>query len=159
MDNTCQALWEENFLGGKPEYATTNCVKRTLRAEFLLAENIRTLLYRRGIDHGALAAWCGHKPPWISKILKSSRGVQMKDLGKIADFFGLTVAQMFQHGISELAERRQAERRTCTERRSGRDRRQPPEGRLHPDVQGRFPPRGRHNHDENHGRHSLLKVK
>jgi hypothetical protein len=134
-------------------------MKRTLRAEDLLAENIRTLLSRRGIDHGALAAWCGHKPPWISKILKSSRGVQMKDLGKIADFFGLTVAQMFQHGISELAERRQGEQRSWDDRRTGRDRRQSPEGRLHPDVQARFPAKGHRNHDHNHGRHPLTKVK
>lgn len=114
---------------------------RKLKPQLLLAENIRTLLFRRNLDAGALAVWCGHKPPWISKIINGGRGVQVKDLGKIADFFGLTVAQLFQHGISELAERRVTERRAGADRRTGQDRRQPIEGRLHPDVQPRFPPR------------------
>lgn len=114
---------------------------RKLKPQLLLAENIRTLLYRRHLDAGALAVWCGHKGPWISKIINGGRGVQIRDLGKIADFLGLTVADLFRHGISELAERRQSERRAGADRRTGQDRRIPIEGRLHPDVQPRFPPR------------------
>src|SRR5688572_12520887 len=105
---------------------------RKLKPELLLAENIRTLLYRRHLSASALAVWCGHGNSWISKIISGGRGAQLKDLGRIADFFGLTVAQLFQHGISEIAERRKCERRTGTERRAGIDRRQPMEGRLHP---------------------------
>lgn len=108
---------------------------RQLRADALLAENIRTLLNARGIEAQALAMWCGHKAAWISKIVNSDRGVKVKDLGKIADFFGITVAQLFQHGISPLTERRKQERRCEHERRSGRDRRQPRDlNRVHPDV-------------------------
>lgn len=110
---------------------------RQLRADHLLAENIRTLLARRGVDAGALAVWCGHRPAWISKVLSGERGVQLKDLGKIADFFGLTVAEMFQHGISPLTERRREVRRSQQDRRSGEDRRRPVEERL-PDVQPTF---------------------
>lgn len=116
-------------------------MRRPLRADLLLAQNIRSLLHARRVEAGALAAWCGHQPPWISKILKGERGAQVKDLGKIADFFGLTVAQLFQHGISPLTERRHETRRSGGERRTGEDRRQPIESRLHPQMQPRFPER------------------
>jgi hypothetical protein len=117
-------------------------MKRELRADHLLVENIRTLLSERGIDDSALAIWCGHKPAWISKIMSLERGVPMKELGKIADFFGLTVSQLFSTGISSLTERRKCERRSAIDRRTGIDRRQPIEKRLsvHPDVNP-FPPR------------------
>ena len=108
---------------------------RTLRADILLAENIRTLLNVRGIDAQALAIWCGHKPAWISKILNNERGVQVRELGQIADFFGLTVPQLFEPGISPLTERRHRQRRTGQERRSGEDRRRKYDYfRVHPDV-------------------------
>ncbi len=113
---------------------------RQLRAEVLLVENVRSLLNARGIDSQALAQWCGHKPAWISKILSGERGVQTADIGKIADFFGLTVSQLFQQGISPLTERRKAARRTGGDRRVA-DRRQsePMHGRLHPDTGATFP--------------------
>lgn len=119
-------------------------MRRELRADHLLAENIRTLLSVRGIDDSALAVWCGHKPAWISKILSLERGVPVKELSKIADFFGLTVSQLFSPGISPLTERRKGERRGVVDRRTGIDRRQPVEKRLsvHPDVNP-FPPRPR----------------
>src|SRR5688500_18282410 len=114
--------------------------KRDLRADLLLTQNIQTLLSVRGIEAHALATWCGHKPAWISKILNGDRGVPVKELGKIADFFGLTVAQLFQHGISPLSERRRAARRKGSERRTDYDRRQPVDySRLHPTVQPSFP--------------------
>jgi len=115
--------------------------KRELRPDVLLAENIRALLAARGIDAHALATWCGHKPAWISKILAGDRGVPVRELGKIADFFGLTLSQLFQHGISALTERRRGVRRKGVERRTIMDRRQPADyERLHPSVTHRFPP-------------------
>lgn len=109
--------------------------QREWRADVLLTQNIRALLAARGEDDQALAMWCGHKAAWISKILSGERGVKLKDLGKIADFFGLTVAELFQHGISPLTERRSGrDRRTGADRRSGEDRRQARPGRLHPDI-------------------------
>lgn len=122
-------------------------MKRFLRADLLLAENIRTLLSSRHLDASALALWCGHKPPWISKFLAGERGLQLKDLNKIADFFGLTVAELFQQGISHLTERRRGQRRAEQNRRSGQERRgQDRSGHLHPDVIMRFPPH--HDHEE-----------
>lgn len=99
--------------------------RRELRADILLTRNIRALLDRRGINDKDLAVWCGHDGPWLSKIMKNQRGIQLQDLGKIADFFGLTVSQLFQPGISALTERRRHNRRTGIERRSHQDRRDP----------------------------------
>lgn len=67
--------------------------------------------------------WVGKHETWISKILKEDRGIQLKDLDKIADFFGLTVHQLFSPGISPLTERRRGQRRSGRERRGTTDRR------------------------------------
>lgn len=109
-------------------------MRRELRADHLLVENIRTLLSVRGLDDSALSVWCGHKPAWISKILSKQRGIPVKELGKIADFFGLTVSQLFQPGISPLTERRRNQRRRGDDRRSGNDRRQSERHPVHQDV-------------------------
>lgn len=108
--------------------------RRTPKANYLLVQNIRALLAARGEDAKALAMWAGHRPAWLSKILSGDRGIKLSDLDKIADFFGLTVAQLFQHGISGLTERRKGERRTGVERRSGKDRRNSGDARLHPEL-------------------------
>jgi hypothetical protein len=121
--------------------------KRDFRADVLLSMNIRALLAARRMDAIALASWCGHKAPWISKILSLERGVQVKDLGRIADFFGLDVCDLFQRGITPLTERRRAQRRSGGERRAAVDRRQPHGniGKLHPDTLSDPFPRSRNN--------------
>lgn len=108
--------------------------RRGLKASYLLVQNIRALLAARGEDAKALAVWSGHKPAWLSKILSGDRGIRLSDLDKIADFFGLTVAQLFQHGISPLTERRKADRRSGDDRRAGKDRRGSGDERLHPEL-------------------------
>jgi transcriptional regulator with XRE-family HTH domain len=123
-------------------------VSRELRADLLLIENIKALLHARRVEDAALAIWCGHSAPWISKILRGERGVQIPDLGKIADFFGLTVSELFHHGISPLTERRHGARRTGAERRALDDRRQTDvHRRLHPDMSGTFPAKRPRHHD------------
>lgn len=112
-----------------------------LKAGYLLVQNINSLLAARGEDAKALAMWAGHKPAWISKILSGDRGIKLSDLDKIADFFGLTVAQLFQHGISTLTERRKGERRSGQDRRGGTDRRGSGDARLHPELGYPFSPR------------------
>lgn len=90
-----------------------------LRALPLLKQNIRTLLGVRKEDQVTLARYCGHSKAWINKFLNEQDvEVQLKDLDRIADFFGIATYQLFQPGISALTERRIA-----SERRSGRDRR------------------------------------
>jgi hypothetical protein len=118
-------------------------MKRELRADLVLAQNIRALLDARHEDDQALATWCGHRGAWLSKALSGERGIRVKDLGKIADFFGLTVSELFQHGISHVTERRRGERRSAIDRRTGEERRQRRAGSLHPDTftEARFPKR------------------
>lgn len=106
--------------------------RRELRADVLLAQNIRALLNARRVDQQALAVWCGHGAAWISKVLANERGLRIQDLGRIADFFGVTVANLFQPGLA-------VERRRATDRRAGRDRRKADRrgqrrSDIHPDV-------------------------
>ena len=120
--------------------STYTMSRRELRADKMLVENIRALLAARNLDDSALAIWCGHKPPWISKILSGERGIPTKELGKVADFFGLTVSQLFQHGISPLLDRRHEQRRK-SERRVGGERRLDDSrtyGWIHPDAEPAF---------------------
>src|ERR1041385_4395449 len=94
-----------------------------MRADHLLLNNIRALLTARGQKQRDLAFWMQRHETWLSKILKADRGVRMKDLDRIADFFGLTVHQLFAPGTSAYAERRRGDRRSGRDRRSGTDRR------------------------------------
>ncbi len=110
--------------------------KRSIKADYLVVENIQALLTARRVDAKALAMWCGHKPAWISKILSRHRGISLSDLDKVADFFGLTCAQLLQHGISALCERRKSQRRAKEERRTAERRQSGEEDRVH----GRMPP-------------------
>lgn len=98
-------------------------MRRTLRADVLLAQNIQALLSARREDAKSLAIWCGHSGAWISKVISGERGVPVRELGKIADFFGLTVPELFQSGISPLTERRHNADRRSSERRTPFDRR------------------------------------
>jgi transcriptional regulator with XRE-family HTH domain len=107
--------------------------ERRLKANYLLIQNVRALLAARGVDDKALAMFCGHKPAWLSKIMAGERGICLPDLDKVADFFGLTAAQLLSHGISPLTERRKGERRTADERRQ-QERRRTGLVRLHREM-------------------------
>jgi len=116
--------------------AVTAHMRRTLRADVLLIQNIQTLLAARREDGKSLAIWCGHSGAWLSKILSGERRMPIQDLGKVADFFGVTVSDLFQYGMGPHAERRHHGERRSSERRSGMDRRQHVIGNrgVHPDV-------------------------
>lgn len=121
--------------------ALADSMERHYKATYLLVQNIQSLLAGRGESAKSLAQWAHHRPAWLSKILAGERGIKLSDLDKIADFFGLTVAQLFQHGISPLTERRKSERRKTVDRRSGHDRRVSKLNRIHLDSSVRFPPK------------------
>lgn len=80
--------------------------------------NVSGLLHDRHASQKDLADWCRHSENWISKIIKGEREAQMKDLDRIADFFGLATYQLFQPGVTGASERRRG-----TDRRSGKERR------------------------------------
>jgi transcriptional regulator with XRE-family HTH domain len=89
-----------------------------LTAINLLRRNISDLLLRRKESQTSLAFALGRGKSWINKFLNGQREIQLKDLDRIADFFGIATYQLFQPGISHLTERRSG-----IERRSNRDRR------------------------------------
>jgi hypothetical protein len=111
-----------------------------MKASYLLKQNIDTLLRARGQTQHDLAVWCRRTDAWLSKILRESagegrkeRGLPLKYLDRIADFFGLSAFQLFQPGIAPLTERRKAERR------SGQDRRISAAIRSHAEASGMAP--------------------
>lgn len=93
-----------------------------LKASRLLELNIDALLRARGQKRTDLAKYCRRTDGWLSKILSddqgTKRGMPLKYLDRIADFFGIATYQLFQPGISALGERRSG-----FERRRSRDRR------------------------------------
>jgi transcriptional regulator with XRE-family HTH domain len=89
-----------------------------LRALALLRSNISGLLYARKQSQTDLAGWLHKDKSWINKFLNGTREIQLKDLDRIADFFGLATYQLFQPGVVPGSERRHPQ-----ERRSGHDRR------------------------------------
>lgn len=89
-----------------------------MHASLLLAENIRALLHARHEDASTLASWLNHDKSWINKIINGHREMQIPDLDRVADFFGIATYQLFQPGISRFTERRKGvERRKGLERR------------------------------------------
>lgn len=89
-----------------------------MKVSLILAKNIDALLRARGQSQHDLAQWCHHTDTWLSNFLAGSRQIQLKNLDRIADFFGIATYQLLQPGISAVTERRSG-----LDRRSGRDRR------------------------------------
>ena len=90
-----------------------------MKALALLKANIETLLRARGQEQKDLAQWCRRSEAWLSAALsKEERGIPVKYLDRIADFFGIATYQLLQPGITPLTERR-----SKVKRRSGMDRR------------------------------------
>lgn len=95
-----------------------------LRAAVIMRNNVRALLVARKDSQAALAHWLRHSRSWINKFLNGDRQIQLKDLDRVADFFGLATYQLFQPGIGSLTERRVQERRKRPDRRIGHARRE-----------------------------------
>lgn len=91
----------------------------SLKAQYVLKQNIDALLKSRGYRRKDLAIWCRRTESWLSQILtKPNRNLPIHYLDRIADFFGLVAYQLFQPGMAGTAERRKG-----GDRRSGVDRR------------------------------------
>ncbi len=97
--------------------------ERLIRSDLLLAENIRALLAARHVDGAALSMAIGHTPSWLSKIMMGDRKMSVEDAGKVAAYFGLSLAELFSPGISSVTERRKGQRRAAEPRRILFDRR------------------------------------
>lgn len=91
-----------------------------MKAGLLIKANIDTLLRARNQSRKDLAQYCYKSESWISKIFKEPRrAFSLRDVDRIADFFGIATYQLFQPGISSLTERRLSERRVSSDRRIG----------------------------------------
>lgn len=90
-----------------------------MRSTLLLQRNLESLLRARGQSQHDLAVWCRRSDSWLSKILdgNANRGLPLKYLDRIADFFGIAPYQLFQPGINPLLERRKGDRRKGIDRR------------------------------------------
>src|SRR5688572_20198698 len=89
-----------------------------MKANLLLKQNIKALLRARHQSQKDLAQWCRRSETWISHIFNSdTRGVPLKYLDRIADFFGIATYQLLQPGITPLTERRGKTRRSGADRR------------------------------------------
>jgi transcriptional regulator with XRE-family HTH domain len=89
-----------------------------VKASYLLKQNINSLLKARGQSQRDLANWCRRTESWLSQIFTNEdRGIPIKYLDRIADFFGIATYQLFQPGISPLTERRKGGDRRKGERR------------------------------------------
>lgn len=90
-----------------------------LRALEQLRQNIETLLRIRKEHQKTLAFATGIDKSTINKFLGGTRELQLADLDKVAEFFGIATYQLFQPGIAPLTERRLGERRRGRDRRIG----------------------------------------
>lgn len=97
-----------------------------MKAPFILRHNITALLAARKETATSLARYCGNHKTWASQFLTGKRDeLQLEDIDKIADFFGIANYQLFQPGINTLTERRRTlDRRASQERRIGHQGRQ-----------------------------------
>lgn len=95
----------------------------------ILSGNIQAILAARHQTQHDLALWCRHSDVWLSNFLAGKRQIQLRDLDRLADFFGLATYQLFQPGISAVSERRSGR-----ERRQNRDRRIGIQNRLVQDL-------------------------
>lgn len=89
-----------------------------LKAAEQLRRNLEYLLMARKETQVALAFATGIDKSTINKFLKGTRELQLADLDKVADYFGVETHQLFQPGISRFGERRSG-----IDRRAGKDRR------------------------------------
>ena len=70
-----------------------------LSALYIIRTNIAGLLTTRHQSQVDLASWLRKDKSWINKFLNGTREIQLKDLDRIADFFGLATYQLFQPGV------------------------------------------------------------
>jgi transcriptional regulator with XRE-family HTH domain len=90
----------------------------------ILRRRVAALLEHTGHTRKDLAIYIGKQPSWTTEFLQGHHGVALKDLDRLARFFGLSVPQLFELDGYRFRDRRRGQRRCMTkDRRSGNDRR------------------------------------
>lgn len=94
------------------------------RADEILRRRVDALLQHTERTRKELAIYMGKQPSWTTEFLYGRHGVTLKDLDRLARFFGLAVPQLFEIDGHRFRERRRFNRRErIRDRRSGEDRR------------------------------------
>lgn len=98
----------------------------------LLRKRVGHLLHHSGKTRKDFAIYLGKQPSWSTEFFQGRHGVSLRDLDRVARFFGISVPQLFEIDGHRFRDRRINQRRVGRERRSGKDRRsgpQPPKKR------------------------------
>ena len=86
-------------------------------AQERLTSNINTLLGFTRRRQSALAIHMGISQPHVSNLLNGKRLWQVEDLDSVADFFSVTVSDLFRENDGVFERRSGAERRSRVDRR------------------------------------------
>lgn len=92
----------------------------------ILRRRVDALLQHSGQTRKALALYMGKQPSWATEFLQGHHSVTIKDLDRLARFFGISVPALFEFDGHRFRERRRSQRRGVGERRSGKERRKAP---------------------------------
>ena len=93
----------------------------------LLRRRVQALLSHSGHSAKELALYMGKQPSWTTDFMHGRHSVTVKDLDRLARFFGLSVPALFEMDGYRFRDRRRDHRRIgMPDRRSGKDRRKAP---------------------------------
>lgn len=92
-------------------------------ASEILRRRVAALLEFSGRTRKDFAIYVGKQPSWATEFFQGHHGATLKDLDRIARFFGVSVPQLFEIDGHRFRERRMAQRRSGQQRRSGSERR------------------------------------
>lgn len=93
----------------------------------ILRRRMRALLDHSGRTQKELAIYLGKQPSWATAFFQGRHGVTLKDIDRVARFFGVSVPQLFEIDGHRFRDRRIAQRRSGRgDRRSGKERRKAP---------------------------------
>lgn len=96
-------------------------------AQEILRRRVAALLQFSGRTRKDFAIYIGKSPSWSTEFFQGRHGATLKDLDRIARFFGVSVPQLFEIDGHRFRERRVTQRRSGRQRRSGIERRKNPE--------------------------------
>ena len=97
-----------------------------VQAVEILRRRVEALLAHTERTRKDLAIYLGKQPSWTTEFLQGRHGVTLKDLDRLARFFGLSVPQLFELDGYRFRDRRRGERRSSRDRRNGGERRKGP---------------------------------
>lgn len=97
----------------------------------ILRRRVDALLHHSGHTRKDLAIYMRKQPSWTTDFLLGHNGVRLKDLDRLARFFGISVPSLFELDGYRFRDRRRGERRgNVKDRRAGTDRRLEPRARA-----------------------------